>query len=43
MDILNKKSLGSYFERILSQFLMIFSRFGSEGGLFIMIGKKKSS
>ena len=43
VNIFKKKSVGSYFERILSQFLMIFSRFGSEGGLFIMIGKKKSS
>ena len=27
-------------ERIFKQFLMIFDNYGSEGGLFIMMGKK---
>ena len=30
----------NYFERILSQILMIFDRPGSEGGLFLFLGKK---
>ena len=30
----------SFIERILEQFFMIFTRFGSEGGVFIFIGKK---
>ena len=32
----------TFFERILQQILMIFSRHGSEGAIFIFIGKKKS-
>jgi len=32
---------GLYVERLLQQFFMIFNKFGSEGGLFIFIGKKK--
>ena len=31
---------GLYVERLLQQFFMIFNKFGSEGGLFIFIGKK---
>ena len=37
----NKKKRASLFERILSQILMIFDRPGSEGAIFIFIGKKK--
>jgi len=37
--ILGKR--GNLFERILNQFLMIFTRPGSEGGLFLFLGKKK--
>ena len=37
----NKQNRASLFERILSQILMIFSRPGSEGAIFIFIGKKK--
>lgn len=37
----NKIDFGNYIERIIKQFFMIFSKFGSEGGLFIFIGKKK--
>ena len=36
-----KNSKGILIERIIQQFLMIINRFGSEGGLFIFIGKKK--
>jgi len=40
-DIFKKKSSGTFFSRILNQFLMIFNSFGSDGGLFVLIGKKK--
>ena len=40
-DIFEKKSSGTFFSRILNQFLMIFNSFGSDGGLFVLIGKKK--
>ena len=40
-DFFKKISPVTTLERILQQFAMIFSRFGSEGGLFIFIGKKK--
>ena len=40
-NIFEKKSFGTFFSRILNQFLMIFNSFGSDGGLFVMIGKKK--
>lgn len=39
--IFEKSSKGTFFERILQQFFMIFSRHGSEGAIFIFIGKKK--
>ena len=39
--LFEKTSETTFFERILQQFLMIFARTGSEGGLFIFIGKKK--
>ena len=40
---LSKKSKSTFIERILQQFIMIFTSFGSEGGLFIFIGKKMNS
>ena len=40
-NIFEKKSSGTFLSRILNQFLMIFNSFGSDGGLFILIGKKK--
>jgi SAM-dependent methyltransferase len=40
-NIFEKKSSGNFFSRILNQFLMIFNSLGSDGGLFILIGKKK--
>ena len=39
--IFEKSSSGTFFERILQQFFMIFSKHGSEGAIFIFIGKKK--
>mgnify|MGYP000179761508 CR=1 FL=1 len=38
-----KNSKATFIERILQQFIMIFTSFGSEGGLFIFIGKKMNS
>ena len=32
---------GTYLERFFQQLFMIFDKFGSEGGLFIFIGKRK--
>ncbi len=40
-NIFEKKSQGTFFSRILNQFLMIFNSFGSDGGLFVLIGRKK--
>ena len=40
-NIFEKKSPGTFFSRILNQFFMIFNSFGSDGGLFVLIGKKK--
>ena len=35
-----KKPVGTLYSRIINQIFMIFSRLGSDGGLFILIGKK---
>jgi len=35
-----KKSKGDLYSRIINQFSMIFNNLGSDGGLFIVIGKK---
>ena len=40
-SFLEKKSKATFIVRILKQIFMIFSSFGSEGGVFILIGKKK--
>ena len=40
-NIFEKKSQGTFFSRFLNQFLMIFNSLGSDGGLFVLIGKKK--
>tara|TARA_B100000795_G_C22719430_1_gene406802 strand:- start:74 stop:979 length:906 start_codon:yes stop_codon:yes gene_type:complete len=39
-DIFKKKLTGSYFSRLINQITMIFNTLGSDGGLFIVIGKK---
>ena len=39
-DLFNKKSRGNFFSRIINQISMIFNSLGSDGGLFIVIGKK---
>ena len=40
-NIFLKRNEGTYFSRILNQILMIFNNLGSDGGLFIIIGKKQ--
>ena len=40
-NIFEKKSTGTFISRVLNQFFMIFNSFGSDGGLFVLIGKKK--
>ena len=42
INLFQKEKKGNFFERILSQIFMIFQHEGSEGGLFIFIGKKCS-
>ena len=41
-DLFKKNSVGSFYSRIINQFSMIFNRLGSDGGLFVVIGKKKN-
>ena len=41
-NIFEKKSTGTFISRFLNQFLMIFNSFGSDGGLFVLIGKKNN-
>lgn len=38
-----KKPKGDLYSRLWNQFLMIFNRLGSDGGLFIVIGKKNEN
>ena len=40
--LFQKKSKGTFLSRFFSQITMLFNELGSDGGLFIMIGKKKS-
>ena len=39
-NIFEKKPEGTYYSRIINQISMLFNRLGSDGGLFILIGKK---
>lgn len=39
-NLFEKSPKGTFFERILQQIFMIFTRHGSEGAIFIFIGKK---
>ena len=41
-SLFSKKSIGSQYSRIINQISMIFNKLGSDGGLFIVIGKKKT-
>ena len=42
-NFFEKKTKATFFERILQQIFMIIKKYGSEGGLFIFIGKKINS
>ncbi len=39
--IFEKKDKGSFVSRLINQILMIFTNLGSDGGLFVVVGKKK--
>ena len=39
-NIFEKKSIGDTYSRLINQFCMIFNQLGSDGGLFVVIGKK---
>ncbi len=39
-DLFVDQDIGPYFIRIFKQFLMNFQKYGAEGGLFVIIGKK---
>lgn len=40
-NLFEKKSEGDWYTRFWNQFSMIFNKLGSDGGLFIVIGRKK--
>ena len=40
-DLFKKESRGSLFTRITNQISMIFNNLGSDGGLFVIVGRKK--
>ena len=40
-SLFQKSSKGTFLSRFFSQLTMLFNELGSEGGLFIVIGKKK--
>ena len=40
-NLFEKNLKATFIERLLQQFIMIFSSSGSEGGLFLFVGKKK--
>ena len=40
-NLFEKKHKGSIYSRIVNQIFMIFNDLGSDGGLFVLIGKKK--
>ena len=42
-DVFKEKKAGSYIERFLNQIFMIFGKLGSDGGLFVIIGRKKDA
>ena len=42
-DIFLKQSKGNFLTRILNQLTMIFTALGSDGGLFVVIGKRKNN
>ena len=42
-DIFMEKKTGSYLQRFLNQIFMIFGQLGSDGGLFVVVGRKKDA
>jgi len=40
-DVFVKQSKGNFLTRFLKQITMIFNALGSDGGLFVLIGKKR--
>ena len=42
-ELFKKKSKGTFYSRIVNQLSMIFNKLGSDGGLFIVIGKKNNN
>ena len=40
-NLFKKTSVGNFFSRIINQIIMIFNNLGRDGGLFIVIGRKK--
>ena len=40
-EIFKKKSRGSFITRLFNQIFMLFTNLGSDGGLFVLVGKKK--
>ena len=42
-ELFKKNSVGTLYSRIVNQIFMIFNRLGSDGGLFVVIGKKNKS
>ena len=41
-DFFKKQPTGTFYSRIMNQISMIFTNLGSDGGLFVLVGKKKS-
>jgi len=39
--IFSKQNSGNFFERFINQILMLFQSYGKEGGVFIVLGRKK--
>ena len=42
-NLFDKEEKGNFINRILIQFAMLFNKMGSEGGLFVVIGKKNDN
>ena len=39
--LFEKKSKGNFISRLINQIIMIFTNLGSDGGLFVVVGKKR--
>ena len=42
LSLFAKQNKGSYISRLILQLYMIFNKLGSDGGLFVVVGKKKN-